>query len=140
MKRYAILFCHVPMESYDPDISQEFLRQYNFLYQFANQNDLPVEYCFLHEGYLDVSNPDDVLSRFLCCVQSNSSGIILIERIEHIPVNQRDYFPPIQIYSVRDKNLIHVGQRKNLPQKTIHLPLKQFGYCRVARASQIKEG
>lgn len=140
MKRYAILFCHVSTESCYPDIAQEFLRQYNFLYQFANQNDLPVEYCFLHEGCLDVNDPDDVLSRFLCCVQENSSGLILIERIEHIPVNQRDCFPPIQMYSVRDNILIHVGQNNDLPQKTCYLPLKLFGYCRVARTSQFQEG
>ena len=140
MKRYAIFFCHVPTKFCCPDVAQEFLRQYNYLYQFANQNDLPVEYCFFHEGSLDVNNPDDVLSHFLCCVQTNTLGLILIERIEHIPANQRDCFPPIQMYSVCDNILISVGRSNNLSQKPYHLPLKLFGYCRLACASQFMEG
>ena len=140
MKRYAILFCHVSMKSCYPDVTQEFLRQYNYLYRFATLNDLPVEHCFLHEGPLDINNPDDVFSRFLCCVQANPLGLILIERIEHSPFNQQDCFPPIQIYSVRDGIPIPVGRKNNQPMKACHLPSKFFGYCRFACASQIMDG
>ena len=136
MNRNVILFCHVSHKCVCPHSADGLLHQYNFLCRFANQNNLSVEYCFLHEGTLDTNNPDDVLSSFLHCVQINAAELILVGKIEQNMIEQLNYFPPTQIYFVNDNILIHTIKRTRQIQPGWHFPARLFGYCRYACVSQ----
>lgn len=116
------------------------MRQHNTLTEYASRNGLSIEHCFFHAGTFDLQNPDDVLSRFLCCIKDGNAGLVLIESMDLISADQRDQFPAVQIYSVRNRILIRL---EHAPAKTgtQYCPrTKVFGYFRHANTSQIDGG
>lgn len=140
MKRHVTLFCHTPTQSSSAETEQELMRQHNFLTEYAYKNDLSVEHCFFHEGPLEIQHPDDVLSRFLYYAQAGSIGLVLIENMDIIPIDQRNQFPSMQIYSVYDGIQISVNQKTAELSEHSYPRTKAFGYCRHANASQIDKG